>query len=303
MTQPITAPRCTLRFSRRVPQLSPDLLGQCQLVVGAGAAEVQVACFSATDNRCLLLESYGLPQPAQGLGPLLQALYQQHETLQSLPWQAVTICVDSPIYTLVPSQWLDPTHQEDYLKLACTVPPDIFIQHHTHSFFQVSLLFGIETKWLETMQAVHKNKPLRVLHRGSAIIEGTWKYYHSLGAQKDPKAFAFVTPTHLHVVVLLRNKLFYYNQFTYQNSDELLNYLMISLYVIEFDLKSQEVLFLGHIGAAAAAYQKAATYIRHINLATPPKQIIEAAQFDKLDKETCRTYFDVLSTPWCSSTS
>jgi Protein of unknown function (DUF3822) len=281
-------------FSIQDKRLNSAPLSRCHLSIHISDTYFKISCVNATTMQCLFLETYVLAykHPRQRLEAITQ-LYQDHPLLATEDWVAVTLCIDNQQYTLIPKEFSQEEKLADYLNFICFVGTDP-IGHYTHSSLNMTVAFAIEPWLLSWFQTTYHNAQPRIIHQASSLIQGTWNYLRDNEPNPLPKVLVFVAPDHLHITVIKKDELLYYNRFEYTSSDKLLYYMLTVMRTLQLDTNSQEVILGGHITKNSLAYKKACRYIRKLIF-------INASHYfrDVLSKKVTRTYLDVLSVHLC----
>jgi len=279
-------------------QLNIDSLHQYHLAISLGDSTLQICCIDKITHRCLLLEEYGLKgvRKSDYLGTL-EELYQQHALLIAGFWSAVTICIKNQKYTLVPTQLLQEDTIANYVKVACPVDTATeVIKYFTHQPLEAAVSFAIERSILDWFQKTYSRAHLQVIHQASSFIEGVRIYIKMNKLGESPKVFVLAEPDSVHITVMHRERMLYYNRFIYQDSNEFLNYILIVIQALNLNPNWHEVIFWGIITKDSLAYRKACNYIRNITLGKRPPHLRFRYFFDKI---ATPAYFDIFNAHLC----
>lgn len=84
-----------------------------------------------------------------------------------------------------------------------------------------------------------------IIHQADSLIAGNVVHVKTRKLSTTPKLFAYINEDPIYITALTKNKLLYYNQFPYQDCDELLQYALIVLYTLKPGLNKQEVFVSG----------------------------------------------------------
>ena len=273
-------------------------ISQYHLSIHVSDAYFKVSCVNSVTTQCLLLETYFLVyhhsyQRVQAI----KQLYQDH-TLLASSWSTVTLCIDNQQYTLVPGELVQKEKLADYLGFTCLVSGKT-IKHFTHSSLNMAVIFAVDSGLLNWFQEIYEHTQLYTIHQASSLVQGTWIYFRDNRPCLLPKVLVFVTSNYLHITVIQKNKLLYYNRFEYASSDKLLYYILVVMRTLQLDANLQEVILGGNITKSSPAHKKARNYIRKLTF-------INALPYFKsrgiLSKEIMRTHLDVLSAHLCHLT-
>jgi Protein of unknown function (DUF3822) len=273
-------------------------LSQYHLSIHVSGASFKVSCVNAVTTQCLLLETYALVyrHPYQRLHAIKQ-LYQDH-TLLAGSWSAITLCIDNQQYTLVPKELVQEKKLADYLGFTCLMSGKT-TRHFTHPSLNMTVIFAIDSGLLSWFQEIYNHSQLYTIHQASSLIQSIWTYLRDNKPCSLPKVLVFVASNYLHITVIQKNELLYYNRFEYASSDKLLYYILVVMRTLNLDTNLHEVMLGGHITKGSLAHKKARNYIRKLTFIST----LPYLKFgDILSKETMRTHLDVLSAHLCHLT-
>jgi len=244
----------------------------------------------------LLLEVYRL---AHGCSyqriQAIEQLYQDHPILADRNWSAVTLCIGNQQYTLIPEQLFQEKKIADYLDFTCPIGSNA-IRHFTHASLNMTVAFAMDPQLLNWFQVTYDYAQLSTIHQASSLIQGAWTYLRNNKPSLLPKVLVFVESRHLHITVIHKSKLVYYNRFEYTSSDELLYYVLIVVRILKLDTGLHEVILGGNINKHSLAYKKACNYIRRLTLMNTLYYVKFGSAFPK---KMMTAHLDVLSAHLC----
>jgi Protein of unknown function (DUF3822) len=275
------------------------ILSQYHLSIYVSDTCLKISCVNPTTTQCLLLEAYKLSyghsyQRIQAI----EQLYQDRPLLVARDWSTVTLCISNQQYTLIPKEFFQEKNLADYLSFICPVDSAV-IRHFTHSHLDMAVAFAIDPWLFNWFKATYDQPQLHTIHQASSLIQGTWAYLRDNKQGLLPSVLVFVEANHLHITVMQKSQLLYYNKFEYTNSDELLYYILIVMRTLQLDTSLHEVMLGGAITKSTPAYSKARNYIRKLTLVSTPPYLKFRSVFTK---EMRHAHLDVLSTHLCQHT-
>jgi Protein of unknown function (DUF3822) len=259
----------------------------------------KVSCVNPTTTQCLLLEAYELSygHPYQRV-QAIEKLYQDHPILVARNWSAVTLCISNQQYTLIPKEFFQENKLADYLSFICSID-SAAIRHCTHSHLDLTVAFTVDPWLLNWFKAAYDQPQLHTIHQASSLIQGTWAYLRDNKRSLLPIVLVFVEANHLHITVMQKSQLLYYNKFGYTNSDALLYYILIVMRTLKLDTNLHEVMLGGAITKSTLAYSKARNYIRKLTFV----KTLPYLQFrSAFTKTMMHAHLDVLSAHLCHKT-
>ena len=277
---------------------SANSLAQYHLSICVSDTHLKISCINPNTAQCMLLETYSLApdrDDAEGI-KAVEMLCQDHPLLAEKGWGATTLSVANQCYTLVPKQLFQEKKAGDYLKFSCALGANV-VNHFTHTSLNVAVAFTMNPARLAWFKAAYGGNKSTIMHQASSIMAGAEAYIAGHQLEFLPKVFVFVEANHMHITVIQKNSLLYYNRFAYADSDQLLYYILIAMHTLQLDPTIQEVIIGGNITKKSLAYKKARNYIRQLTLSKKPPQLKFGRTFSG---EVVDTYLDVLGTYPCS---
>ncbi|MCG8340506.1 MAG: DUF3822 family protein [Cytophagales bacterium] len=278
--------------------LNMNKLHQYHLAISLDHTNLQLCCIDEVTHQCLLLEEYKLKCEVENeLISAIEPLYNKHALLTVGFWSAVTLCIKNQKYTLFPTSFFQEDNVADYLKLACPVDTAVeVVKYFTHPSLNMTVAFAVNQLLLDWFPQTYSRTNFKVIHQGSSFIEGIWVYMRERKLKRFPAVFVLTEPHHMHITVMQKDRLLYYNRFMYQNSDEFLNYILIVMQALKLDPNFHEVIFWGNMTKSSLAYRKAYNYIRKVALGKRPAHLQFRYNFYKTAPPT---YFDILNAHLC----
>lgn len=271
-------------------------LSKYHLSICVNDTSFKVSCINPTTTQCLLLEVYSLaPGSMQKQIQAIEQLYQDHPLLGATDWESVTLCIGNQQYTLIPKEFVQENTVADYLKFTCPIGSNT-IQYFTHTSLNIAVAFAIDPLLLNWFQKTYQQTTLRTIHQASSFIEATLAYLRGSSSDLLPQLLSFFEDNHLHIIIIQKDKLLYYNRFEYTNIDELLYYILSVMHALQLDPSLHKVVLGGNISKSSTAYQKACNYIRKLSFIGKPSYLRFGRAFDR---NTLASYLDILSTHLC----
>ena len=272
-------------------------LQQYHLAISVGATSFRICCIDPTTSRCLLLAAYKLE--AETITKRIKAieqLFQELPWLAAKDWHAITLCVENQQYTLVPEPLFQEENTADYLKLATAMGSNL-AKHFVHLRLGIVVAFAIDPMLLAWFQIKYAQANFCIIHQASSIIEGVWSYSKAQKVKALPRLFALTEPAHIHLTAIQQNNLLYYNRFSYSDSDEFLQYILMVIHTLGLDSHASEVTLGGSITKDSLAYRKACNYIRKVGLSNRPPYLNLSRAFR--EKAITTNHFDLLHAYHC----
>jgi hypothetical protein len=294
---PMTTDSLTYQFQPKLSfqdrQFNRAKLQHYHLAIAVDNHNLRICGLELLSNKCLFIEAYTLY--VSNTLQAIQAIWKNHSFLNNPSWNQVTLSIANQQYTLIPQPLFQPTATDLYLKLATNVSHDEAL-YYTHTNLGIIVAFAIEPQLLAWFQKTYPENQLLIIHQANTLIAGNSIYYHAKNLKRELQFFLHIETNNIHITVLSENQLFYYNKFLYQDSDEVLRYLLLVMHTLQQDPKQQEVLVSGNMVKNSLVYRQCKNYIRQVKLTT-------ACQPFKLgwmvDKAILRHHFDLLHSYSC----
>jgi hypothetical protein len=254
--------------------------------------------FSVTtsQNECLYIEEYRLDglKTINDRLKLIHSIFSKHPLLRSYKWGNIKLCFKSQKFTLVPRTFFVPESAGDYLVLNNELNPKVEdIYYYQHINTDAVCIFTADKKVTNWVQTVYPTKKIQVIHQGSAILEGIMKYDdHS----HEPTFYCFLDRGIIHVCVSQKRALVFYNQFTVQNSDDILKYILIVFKDQKLAPKDTKLILWGMFNVDSPHIEVLKKYIKNIQLGSKPNIVKFPPEFTEIADHK---YFDLYSLFLC----
>lgn len=251
---------------------------------------------SRADNVLMLLEDYSLigVKSVNTRIEALDKLFNQHSLLQAGFWASIKMCVKTHKFALVPQSLFTPEGATDYLSINCEVKAKSEdVTYYQHIATNSVNVFAVDRKLLSWVQGVYPSQKVKLVHQGSALIEGIIKYDdHS----HEKMMFCNFDQGILHVVVTLKRSVLYYNQFAVQESQDCLRFVMLVFKELELSQKKTKLLVWGLLKQNSPHVELLRKYIRNISFGDRPTYLNVGYEFDEIPDHQ---YFDVMNILLC----
>jgi hypothetical protein len=299
MTTDSIAHRYQTTFSIKDKRFDMAQLRNYHLAISLGDTSLRICCIDQISNRCLWIESYILHTITPSVRmQAIEQLWKVHPLLANNWWNTVILCIENQQYTLIPKSLFNAKDIDAYLNLA-TASDHALAKYYVHANLGVVLAFNIDAVLLNWFQTIYEQTTFHTIHQASSLISGLSisNYLNHKNLRPSPQIFAMAESDHLHILVMTKAKLFYYNRFPYHDSDELLQYILIVMVTLELDPSSQEIIISGNITKNSLTHRKLQNYIRkvtfserlpHLKFGWSFKDSILIQYFDLLSIYTCQ---------------
>lgn len=269
-----------------------EKIGEYALSVLVGIRDVQI-CVTDQQNEVLFFEDLRLEgvRTVKERVVLLDKIWESHSFLTAGFWKNIRIGVKTHKYTLVPSATFSEDSQSDYLAVNSELKPTMeSVYHDIHDSIQAANVFAIDKKFVSWIEKTYQNKEIRILHQGSAFIEGVLQSYPE---NRDAEVFGMLDRGILHLIVVKNKQLQYYNQFATKKSEELLKYSMLVYKELELSQKVTPITLWGSFKADTSNLDLLKKYIKNVRIGDRPKKV--SFKWHQLDDLPDHQYFDLFN--------
>ncbi len=285
-----------LRVQAKAQRFDVDELHNYSLSINFGIRDVQLAITDKASNSLMLLEDYEL-EGVKSVNTRIEAidkLFNEHTLLEAGFWSSVKICVKTHKFVLVPQNIFAPEAVMDYLSVNSEIrTKSEDVKYYKHIASDAVNVFAADRKLATWIDQKYPNKQVLLVHQGSALIEGILKYDdHS----HEKMMFCFFDQGILHVIVTLKQKILYYNQFAVRESQDYLRFIMLVFKEMELNQKTTKVITWGLIKQNSEHVELLRKYIRNISFGHRPTYLKTSFEFDEIPEHQ---YFDLLNIYLC----
>lgn len=272
-----------------------ERLHQYSLSMQIGIRDFQLCIIDTETNICLLMEDYLL----EGVKTInirltvLAKLFENHHLLMAGFWRSIKLSIKSHKFSLVPSSLFVKESMHDYLAVNSKINDNVEgVYFYKHISTNAINIFAADKRLINWINSLY-SKQIRVIHQGSALIEGILRYD---GHTHEKTMFCIIDRGILHVFVSENQKLHYYNQFAVKSSNDYLKYIMLVFREFELKQRSQKVVLWGNINQQSPHVQLLHKYISNISFGNKPSYLKFSYVFDDIPDYS---YFDLFSIFLC----
>lgn len=273
-----------------------DNLQNYCLSMQIGIRDFQLCITDTATDTCVMLEDYSL-EGVKTINTRLQVLaklFENHHLLMAGFWKSIKLSLKSHKFSLVPSSHFVEEAVREYLSLNCAINEGIedefFYQHRTSNAVNV---FAADKRLVSWVKSLYPNKEIKILHQGSALIEGILRYDDHT---PEKTLFCIQDKGVLHMFVSENQKLHYYNQFSIKSGKDFLKYLMLVFKEFNMDQRKQKIVLWGSISSQSEQVKMLRKYIRNVVFGSKPSYLKFNYMFDELPEHQ---YFDLFSIYLC----
>ncbi|WP_229310935.1 DUF3822 family protein [Larkinella soli] len=207
-------------------------------------------------RTCFWLEDYTFPSllTENLLLPSLQSIYQDHPVLQNGFWKSVTVSVNSPAFTLVPSRLYRKEYASHYLQLmrGSALPSSEHALAFVHAREGFHSVFTIENALTDWLAATYPLQQIRLIHQSSALLQASAALDASLPEQQN--LYLYFEEENVTIIYRRNRALRFCNRFAFKNTNDLVYYILYVIHELKTDPKQIQAVLLGEITPFAETY-------------------------------------------------
>jgi hypothetical protein len=286
----------TLRARVKAQRFDVDDLHSYTLAMQIGVRDLQLCVVDKGDNSILLLEDYALDgiKTVNARIDAIDKLYNDHALLKAGFWAGVKLSVKTHKFAMVPQSVFAPEAVLDYLSIATDIKPSAEDAKYYKLLTSDSVsVFATDKRLVTWLEQTYPSQKIQLVHQGSAFIEGVLNYDdHS----HEKSMYCLIDGSIMHLLVTLKQKVFYYNQFAVREPQDFLKYMMLTFKETGLDQKSSKVLLWGSLKLNSPIIALLKKYIRNISFGGRPNYLKYSYEFDDILEHQ---YFDVQNIPLC----
>ena len=273
----------------------PSQLDQYCLLISIGTGDVQLAVIDVSKRRCLLVEEYalsGISTQSERL-KLLQMLFSQHLFIRGGFWKSVKFSLKGHKFSLVPRALYSKDSAPYYFTLNASLNKGECLFAYPHKSSDTVNVFAADHTLVTWLTTLYPSKKITITHQGSAIIEGSMRLY---GQQKGKSMVFLIDKKLLHAVVLEQGRLFYYNQFSIQDVNALVKYVLLVFKELNMVQQRSPVTLYGSVVGNAPYVMQLRQQLQLLTLGKRPNFVQYPFPFDDVPNHH---YFDLVNTYLC----
>jgi hypothetical protein len=260
-----------------------------------GMYDFQLCITDTRNDRCLMMEDYLLENVSSGsdLVNVLKSIFDNHHLLLANFWNSIHIAIKTKKYTLIPGELFEEGLLTDYLKYSAELEPENEnYYHYWLKDFDAVNVFAVDKQLEEFLLNTYPYKIPKFIHQADALISGLKKQQ----LHPDRQMLLYRDRNQLHILILDKGQLNFYNQFAIKGFKEFSKYVSLIAQELELDLENDPVLLWGFYSDDSEEYPQIRSFIRRIGWGDGPKFVKLGYQFDEIPSHQ---YFDLYSIYLC----
>ena len=144
----------------------------------------------------------------------------------------VTVHFDNELFSFVPNELFDENNKKEYLKYITEIKKDDFISHDSINELDIKNVFLPYVNINNLL--INKFKEINYFHYNSTLLKKLVN--ENSNYEEKEKLFCIVSYTKFKVVMFKKNRLVFFNCFNYENSTDILYFLLSVCQNIDLNL-------------------------------------------------------------------
>lgn len=268
-----------------------EFLQHYNLSLQIGPFDFRIAVVDNRDHRCLIMESYRIPESTHPI-EALTSIFEDHHFLKAGFWNSVKVAFKNNKFSLIPSSLFERENLKAYLNINSASKNDSFF-YYKHDKLKAVNVFAAPTELVAFFNRAYPGTTLHFLHQESLLIEGINKY-QDFSFNKN--LALVVEEGAISLLVHQEEQLLYCNRFEVRNSEKLVQYIMTVMHELQLDQYDTRTTVWGDVEANSPAFEVMQNYIFNISFGGKQSIIHYGYVFDEIEDHQ---YFDLFSINLC----
>jgi len=273
-----------------------EQLHRYTLSICVGIRDLQLCVVDSASCKVLIAEDYSF-KGVNTVNSRLKAihqLYESHHVLRAGFWKNIKISLKTHKFTLVPSELFISSAKEDYLAINTEIKTSIDeVLYYKHIQSNITNVFLADRRLINWLTKVYPTQKLEFIHQGSSLIEGILRHKD---LHHEKSIYGLFDRGILHLVVMEKKSLLYYNQFAVKDGDDMLKYSMLVFKELGLDQVKTKFLLWGTIKSNSKHFAILEKYIRNISFGSKPSFLKFSYSFDEIPDHQ---FFDLYNIAFC----
>lgn len=193
-------------------------------------------------------------------------------------YSAVTIGIDSPVHTLVPSAMFDREKLRHYLRFNFQLQDEYKLFYDYIPEVDAYNIYAIEPTVSETLHGFFPEAAL--VHAGSSLVRVF--YQHHQASRNATSLYLHIRENEIDLCCFGENGLQFFNSFTCQGKEDVLYFTLYAMDQLRLRLESTPVSISGFLDKGTDTFSLLSQYIPLLSLATRPGPAIYSPVFQSM---------------------
>lgn len=284
----------TPTYSIQDDRFDPTLISEYHLMMEIHQERFRFAVFNDLSQTFIWLEDYQTVSlwGEDKYAHALRDIVKNHSFLGAHYWKSISISGQTSAYTLMPTEFFDPTLRHKYLAFATGRLPEgeEKILSYEQSTFHGQMIYTVEGSQIAWLKALYPNKRIVPTPLPAIWLEGILR-------QPDANGM------HLHVVdgavtiaLIRQDKLKYINTFAYKTPEDFTYYVLFVAQELNIEPHDVKKVY-GEMTSFSDVYQLLATHVEGLQFASLPTSFKFSQYFEGVPTHR---YFSLFSLRYLS---
>lgn len=261
--------------------ITPQIARQSTLHLEMG--EFRLRFFCEYQNECIWLEDYTSDVFLSNEAVLenLRLLAFDHPVLSITSWKAITILLNSEVFTLIPEELFRKEYTSRYLQLTMghpVLPGYKPLFQHLKKMDSVCI-FQIPQSWWDFFQDHFALQQINYVHIAGALIEGCRLHMEPV---EQPQLFLYFQEGYFFAAAFERAKLILCNRFRFKIPEEATFFVLSSLNGLSILPEGVIVHLSGEITPFSGTYGEMSRFLPYLKFCRKPTSLLYPDAFEDL---------------------
>lgn len=262
------------------------------LILVAGAKELTWTVFDNDKNKFLSIQSfhYAHHSDIEEIVPFLSSHLSKEKIFKNR-FRAVTVVVDSPLYTLLPDTLYESSRREEYMQFNHEVPKGDIVDAFSMRSRGIVALFSYPASLRQSISKVFPSA--KVIPSVAGLSEASFNLFRN---KEGKNILVNVKQQSFDVVVIDGNKLVYMNSFPFRTSEDFLYYLLFACEQLQLNTETMELHVAGEIEKRSGLGKLIEKYVRNVSYVKRPDNFEYSYKFGEVP---VHYFYNVFSQQLC----
>ncbi len=240
------------------------------LTIALNPRDFQISIIDPTENLCLWLDEFTLPETSSEKEYLsqIQEIVAEHPISGKTFWKSIRLIVNNQSFTLVPTALFKKEYAARTLSLARgLVTSQETVQHTLHPMWEATTLFSFPVLFSDWILEIYPLEKIQVFHQSDLLLELSSKL-------KDTGLMIYVEKQAATLVYINEKRLHYCNRFVFRAASDFLYYALFVINELKIDASKIPTWVFGAVQTEDDLYQGLYDYVENLSLGLPDTVLI-----------------------------
>lgn len=275
-------------------KFNSEKCSEYELMLELGAERLRFFVLGGPNKQVLCLEDYtigGLPTDNKWSNWLKQ-LFEEHPFLGNNLWKNVTVCFNTPYFTLIPDAYFRKEYVNNYLGLVKgEISETEQLLHHEVRKLAARNVFSVDKDLWEWLLSTYTLHLPNFIHQTSTLIEGALTLS---SAEKNRTLMTFYFEDDFVTLTLVKKgSLIFCNKFGYKTPNDMGYFVMFVLDSLQLLPQDVQGILYGEITPYSEDYQLLQKFLPHLHFGKNPSGITFGDVFEDLPEHRYFSLYNI----------